>query len=228
MSSFFIFLLSEIVIIPFVVALFRWRKIDPAYQPFFALLALGVVTEGVSYWVIHALKAHNAVIVNIFCLLQFGLIVLQFYRWKGFRMGLKGFYMLQFGSLLLWIVCNLVFFHLKDYDLPYYRILSSFVIVILSINGINRMIIEESGALYKNARFVICLGFIIFFLYYILFEGAFLIGKTDKSEVSREIIRLFTNVNAFVNGLYLVAVILIPNKRTSAFERIFDQIGRDS
>ena len=143
-------------------------------------------------------------------------------------MGLKGFYILQFGSLLLWIVCNLVFFHLKDYDLPYYRILSSFVIVILSINGINRMIIEESRALYKNARFVICLGFIIFFLYYILFEGAFLIGKTDKSEVSREIIRLFTNVNAFVNGLYLVAVILIPNKRTSAFERIFDQIGRNS
>lgn len=234
MDIFFTFLLSEIVFIPFCVALFRWRRIDKTYYPFFVLLALGVVTELLSFWVIQErvssnawIFSSNAWIVNIYGLLEYALIVLQFYRWRGFRMGM-GFYLLQSGSLLVWIVCNLVFFHLGDYDLPLHRILSSFVIVILSINEINRMIIHESGHLYKNARFVICLGFIIFFLYYILYEGAFLVGKTDKSQVSIDIIHLFNKVNAFVNGLYLVAVILIPRKRNSAFERIFDQIGEES
>jgi hypothetical protein len=221
------FLLSEIVFIPFCVAIFRWKRIDKTYHPFFVLLGLGVLTEVFSFWVIQGLKVSNASIVNVYGLLEYTLIVLQFYRWRGFRMGMTGFYLLQAGSLLLWIVCNLVFFHLRDYDLPLYRIFSSFVIVILSINEINRMIIHENGSLYKNARFIICLGFIIFFLYYILYEGAFLVGKTDKSQVSIDIIHLFNKVNAFVNGLYLVAVILVPRKRNSAFERIFDRIGEE-
>jgi hypothetical protein len=225
-DTLFTFLLSEIVFIPFCVAIFRWKRIDKAYYPFLVLLGLGVLTEVLSFWVIHGLKAHNAWIVNVYGLLEYVLIILQFYRWKGFRLGV-GFYLLQAGSLLLWIICNLVFFHLGDYDLPLYRLLSSFVIVILSINEINRMIIHESGHLYKNARFIICLGFIIFFLYYILYEGAFLVGETDKSQVSVDIIHLFNKVNAFVNGLYLVAVILIPRKRNSAFERIFDRIGEE-
>lgn len=226
MNSFFTFLLSEIVFIPFCVAIFRWKRIDRAYYPFLVLLALGVLTEVVSFWVCHGLNPSNAWVVNVYGLLEYVLIILQFYRWNSFRLGV-GFYLLQAGSLLVWVVCNLVFFHLRDYDLPVYRLLSSFVIVILSINEINRMIIHESGHLYKNARFIICLGFIIFFLYYILYEGAFMVGKTDKSQVSVDIIHLFNKVNAFVNGLYLVAVILIPRKRNSAFERIFDRIGEE-
>jgi hypothetical protein len=227
-NTFFTFLLSEILLIPFCVAVFRWRRVDPVYYPFFILLALGVLTEVLSFWVIHGLRMSNAWIVNIYEPLEFALIVLQFYKWRGFRIGTLGFYLLQSGSLVLWAICNLVFFHIGDFDFQLYRVLCAFVIVILSINEINFMIIQESGHLYRSARFVICLGFIIFFLYQILYEGAFLVSKADKSsQVSIEIIHLFNWVNAFVNGLYLIAVIMVPRKRNSSFERIFDQIGEE-
>jgi len=131
-------------------------------------------------------------------------------------------------NLVAWIICNLVFFHLNDFNFPLYRILYPFLVVILSINEINRMIIHANGQLYKNARFILCLGFIIYFLYLILYEGAFLVSKVDKTEVSNEIIHLFGKVNVFANGIYLLVVFLVPRRRDSAFERIFDRIGDDN
>ena len=129
----------------------------------------------------------------------------------------------------MWVMCNLVFFHLNDFIFPFYRILYPFVVVLLSVNEINLMITHDSRNLYKNARFVICLGFIIFFLYQILYEGAFLVSGTHQTEgVNYEIISLFNYVNAFVNGVYLIAAFLVPRKKSSAFERIFERIGDES
>jgi hypothetical protein len=97
------------------------------------------------------------------------------------------------------------------------------------VNEINLMITHESRNLYKNARFVICLAFITFFLYQVLYEGASLATGTDQTKgVNYKIISLFSYVNAFVNGIYIVAVLLVPRRRSSAFERIFDRIGDDN
>ncbi|WP_133991224.1 hypothetical protein [Dinghuibacter silviterrae] len=209
------------------------RRIDKAFYPFFVLLSLGVIQEVVSFWLISRLPhIGNAPSVNIYGLLECSVIFWQFYCWnslRSFGSPLKWFYALQAGSLVVWTVCNLVFFHLNDFDFPFYRILYPFVIVLLSINEINRMITHESRNLYKNARFVICLAFIIFFLYQVLYEGASLASGSDQTKgVNYKIISLFSYVNAFVNVVFVVAVLLIPRKRSSAFERIFDQIGDDN
>ncbi len=226
----FSFLLSEILLIPFCVALFRWRRIEKTYYPFYILLTLGVIEEAVSFLTIHFYR-NNAPSVNIYGFLECSVIFWQFYCWNGFRSfgsRLSWLFALQIGSFGLWAVCNLVFFHLNDFMFPFYRILYPFVVVLLSVNEINLMITHDNRNLYRNPRFVICLAFIIFFLYQILYEGAFLVGDTDKTEVvPNEIIRLFGYVNAFVNGMYLIAALLVPRKRSSTFERIFDRIGDD-
>ena len=224
--------MSGILLIPFCVALFRWRRTEKTYYPFYILLTLGVIQETVSFWMIHWLHRTNAPSVNIYGFLECSVIFWQFYCWNGFRSfgsPLTWLYALQAGSFGLWAVCNLLFFHLDDFVFPFYRILYPFVIVLLSVNEINLMITHDNRNLYRNPRFVICLGFIVFFLYQILYEGAFLVGGTDKTEVvPSEIIKLFNYVNAFVNGLYLIATLLVPRKRSSTFERIFDRIGDES
>ena len=226
MHKLYPFLQAEIPLVPaFCVALFLWKKIEPDYRPFCVLLGLAVLSEAASYWSIHWLHTSNAIPTNIYGLLECTLIIYQFYRWNSFRGKVRWYYSLQAGSLVLWAFCNLIFFHIGDYDVPFYRIGYPFALVILSVNEINLMITHDSRNLYKNARFVICLGFIIFFLYQILYEGAFLVSEMDKSEVvSNKIIALFAYVNVFVNGLYFVAVLLIPRKRNTAFERIFNRI----
>ena len=219
------FLRAEILLVPaFLVALFLWKKIEPEYRPFCVLLGLAVLSEAASYWSILWFHS-NAVTTNIYGLLECTLIIYQFLRWNSFRGKIRWYYSLQVGSLVLWTLCNLVFFHIGDYDVPFYRIGYPFALVILSVNEINLMITHDNRNLYKNSRFVICLGFITFFLYQILYEGAFLVSEYDKNEVvSNKIISLFAYVNVFVNGLYFVAVLLIPRKRNTAFERIFDKI----
>ena len=229
MHSLYSFLLSEIVFIPFCVALFRWRRIDKAYYPFCILLGLGTVQEIISYFIIHWLHHSNAASVNIDGLLECSLILFQFYYWNSFSGGRKILSIFLVASLGLWATCNLFLPHLNDWDFPLYRILYAFLIVILSINEINLMITHDNRNLYKNARFIICLGFITFFLYQILYEGAFFVSGVDKTEVvSNQIISLFSGVNAFVNCLYLVAVWLIPRRRSSDFERIFERIRSES
>jgi hypothetical protein len=229
MNTFYSFLRSEIVLIPFVVALFRWRNTERSYYPFFTLLGLGVVSELVSFWIIHWKHTSNASATNVYGLLECSLIIYQFFCWNSFQGKKRWFYALQAGSLFFWLLCNLVFYHLNDFDLPFYRILYPFLLVILSVNEINLMITHDNRNLYKNSRFVICLGFITFFLYQVLYEGAYFVSNTDKTAegVTNEIISLFSYVNVLVYGLYLIAVLLVPRKRHSAFERIFDQIGDD-
>jgi hypothetical protein len=227
-NTLFYFVLSEILLIPFVVAIFRWRRIERVYDPFFTLLTLGVVTEAISYWATKLYQS-NALVTNVYGLLECTLLIYQFYRWNSFRMGRRWLYVLESGSILLWSFSNLIVFHLKDYNFPLFRILYPFMLVILSINEINLMITHDNRNLYNNARFVICLAFIIFFLYQILYEGAFLVSHTEKTGgVSRDIIFAFGYVNAFVNVLYLIAVLLVPKKRDSTFERIFDRIRDDN
>ncbi|HTJ12470.1 MAG TPA: hypothetical protein VL547_10615 [Dinghuibacter sp.] len=224
------FLLSQILLIPLCAALIRLRKIEKTYEPFIFMLALGAIQEVISFWLIRGLHRTNAPSVNIYGLLECGLLFWQFYAWNSFGSRYtrrKWFFALQGGSLVLWICCNLVFFHLNDFDLPLYRILYPFVVVLLSVNEINRMITHDNRNLYKNARFVICLAFIIFFLYQILYEGATSLASETDNGVSKKIIHLFNYVNAFVNGLYLLGVLLMPRRRGSAFERIFDRIRDD-
>lgn len=230
MNTFYSFLLSEIVFIPFCVALFRWRKIDQAYSPFFLLLTIGVVSEVVSYWTIHYRHHTNAAITNIYGLLECSLIIYQFYLWNKSSRKKGWFYGLGLGSLVLWTLCNLVYYHINDYSVAYYRILYPFTLVILSVNEINLLITHDNRNLYRNARFVICLGFITFFLYQILYEGAFFLSNSGNTEgVSNRIISLFNYVNALVNGvIYVIAVLLVPRKRNSAFERIFERIRDDN
>jgi hypothetical protein len=226
-------LLSQVLLLPFILALIRWYKVEKTYYPFFCLLTLGVVCEEVSRWTIHTFHS-NAAVVNIYGLLELPLILVQFYCWSLRRSPGRWLLWIAIVGASCWTVSNLgllggvfpsMHYHLEDFDFPLYRILYPFVLVILSINEINLMITHENTSLYKNARFVICLGFIVFFLYQILYEGAFLVGQSDKTgTVSNEIISAFGYVNAFVNLLYLVAVILVPAKRDTTFERIFDQI----
>ena len=61
-----------------------------------------------------------------------------------------------------------------------FRVSEAFILVILSINEINYLLINDNKNLLKNARFLICAGFLIYFLYQILLEGSIYISSQQK------------------------------------------------
>jgi hypothetical protein len=209
----FLFLLSMTVLFPFISGLVRVRMISRLYRPFLLLIATGVLTEIISRITINYFRNNNLVI-NIYSLTECLLIIAQFYYWR-YHSRTRRWYP-YFGILCIgiWIWENLIF---RDGFIEVgsiFRVSEAFILVILSINEINYLLINDNKNLLKNARFLICAGFLIYFLYQILLEGSIYISSQQQGSITNKIIEVSSYINAFVNIIYGIAVWYIP-KRTS-------------
>lgn len=201
------------VSLPFLIALFRIRSMDRQYIPFVVYLFSGVITEICSFIFISVFKKHNAEITNFYVLAEWFIILWQFYRWGLLARSFKKFWIIASIGFIAWFSENIIAGQLNNFG-PYFRWLYSFVIVIMSINTVNYIITHDFRNLFLNARFIICLCFIIFFSYKIIYEWAFQLMSINKNiAFSNKIITFFTYLNAFVNVVYIVAVLFIPARR---------------
>jgi peptidoglycan/LPS O-acetylase OafA/YrhL len=212
------FLLSLGILFPFILGLIRYSKIGRLYRPFIALIAIAVLTEIVNYVSIQWYKT-NTITINIYSLAEYLLIIFQFYYWRYHSRTKKWYPYLGLAGAAIWIVENLVVGDITHVG-PVFRVSSAFMLVILSINEINYLIVHENRNLLKNARFLICAGFLIYFLYQILLEGAIYIylSQKEKSVTTSRIIQLSTYINLVVNIIYGIAVWFIPRRTIFNFK----------
>ena len=209
MKTIIAFLLSQSILLPIIIGLVRFRRLDRSYQPFFLLLLIGFVTEIVGFILIQGYEKSNYVIVNIYVLIEWALIAWQFHVW-GFLQGRKSiFYGLLGFTTLCWIVENLAFGHITGI-VPYFRFLYFFLIVLISINKINYMITHEMRNLFSNPKFLICIGFIIYFVYMIVDFWAFEISLLGDQSIVLRISFLMDYVNALANVIYGIAFLMLP------------------
>src|SRR5262249_4493080 len=147
------------------------RRLGWTYQPFLILLVLGALNEPVSYFFIRHFHS-NAIPNNIYALAEWILIAWQFHRW-GFRRTQQPLFFSLVGLVsLVWVTEDLILRRITTFP-PYFQILYCFLIVLLSVNKINFMITYEDRKLFGNPIFLICIGFIIFFIYRIVYEWAY-------------------------------------------------------
>jgi hypothetical protein len=161
---FSIFLISQSIIIPLIAGLIHLRRIGKRYRPFFILLVVGFVTELINRFMIKIIHNSNAAVSNIFALIEWLLILWQFRVWGFLHARKKAYLFLLLLPCAIWVTENLVFGHLRDFS-PYFRFFDSFLIVLLSVNKINFMITHDNRNLLRHPEFLICIGFIIFFIY---------------------------------------------------------------
>lgn len=203
------FILSQSILLPIIIGLVRFRRLDGSYQPFFILLLIGFLTEIIGFIVIQGYRISNFAIVNIYVLIEWTLIAWQFHVWGFLRQKKKLFYALLAFTTICWITENLIFHHITDM-VPYFRFLYFFLIVLLSINKINFMITHENRNLFRNPKFLICIGFIIYFIYMIVDFWALAISFFGDQSIVLRISFLMDYVNAFSNIIYSIAFLLIP------------------
>jgi hypothetical protein len=208
MRPIFIFLISQSILLPIIAGLVRYRRIDKSYQPFFILLLIGLLTEIISFVII---KRHrqNGFVVNIYILIEWVMIAWQFHVW-GFLKHKSGiFWLLVFLVSLLWVAENFVFGRITDFS-PYFRFFYFFLIVLLSTNKINFMITHDNRSLFRNPKFLICIGFLIYFIFMTLYYWAYQVSMYDKLQMSSTFIFLMVWINALTNSIYAMAFLLIP------------------
>ena len=214
------FLISQTVLIPLSIGLIRFNRTVASFQPFLLLLALAFISETISYICIKILDTSNAVPFNLYGLAESLVILYQFYVWGFLKRKRVLFFVLGGGLTTLWMTENLLLNKIEAFS-PVFRVAYAFIVVLLSINEINFMIVRDNKNLLKNPRFLVCLGFITFFIYQIIYEASYFVG-TDTSALSKKIIIMFNYLNGFVNLIYAIAVLYIPVKEEYYFNKHFD------
>jgi hypothetical protein len=216
MSVFQLFLLMQFArLIPFLIGVSRWKKIDPTYKPFIVLLGLGLVNESISYLLIKVIGT-NVIPFNVFQIVECLVLLYQFRVWQFFRKNYY-FYVAAGAFIAFWIIQNLVFGGLQNFY-PYFRVFYAFTIVLIILNRII-YVANENTNVFRNAKFIISSGLIIFFIYQILFEGA-LIANTTVEEQERNIfIKLLGFMDIMMNVIYIWAMYIAPGKRDFAWNK---------
>lgn len=214
------FILSLSIGIAVIIGIVRFRKIDPSYYPFifvcFTALAIEIMhrilmTEG--------LPRSLFVLLNTYSYIDFFLFLWLFHNWGLFNRKRSAFIAIASVFFIIWVVTNIIFSGFIKVNL-YFFILYSFALIFFSVSTFNRMVVHERSSIFRNPKFWICLGVIIFYSFFIVYSST---GITFMSVPSKEFRRGLQDImvysNLLVNILYAVAVIWIPRKKnfTSLF-----------
>jgi hypothetical protein len=213
------FFVSQIVIIPLVIGLIRFNKTVSSYQPFLLLLALAFISESISFICIEVLKTSNAIPFNLYGLAECMVVLYQFYVWGFLKRKYRLYIVLAAGLTAGWVTENLIFAKIETFS-PVFRVTYAFIVVLLSINEINYLIVQDNKNLLRNSRFLICMGFIIIFIYQIIYEASVFVGS--DTILTLKIVFMFNYINAFVNLIYVLAVLFIPVKTSYYFKKHFE------
>ena len=208
MKAVYLFLLGEFELLPLIVGLVRYRRLGRTYRPFLLMLAFAVFNQLVSYMVLKMTHS-NSVPNAIYGLLEWVLIAWQFHIWGLLRNNKRIFYLLVVLVSLIWVVENIVLGGITDWS-PYFQVFDAFVIVLMSVGKINFMITHDDRNLGGNPIFLICIGFIILFIYEIVLEWAYQMSLQGATETTTRIIVGFSYVDVVVNIIFAIALFRIP------------------
>ena len=203
-------LLSYSILIPAAVGIVRFTSITQDFYPFILLIWLGLVNETVSIILAYTIKS-NVVNSNIYVLLEYFLILVQFYKWNGPRNS-RLYYFFALTGLSVWIADNVVINTVTENN-SIFRIFYSSVITFFSIALINKVFVRERNSLIKNAMFLICSTFFIYYSCKAFVEvfNAFHLGLSKQ--FNRYVFMILYLANSFSNIIYAIAILCIPRKQ---------------
>lgn len=219
MNAFFVFLLSQAVLIPISIGLIRFKRMGKIYYPFFVLLVIGFINEVISFMLIHGFALQNSITSNIYSLIECCLILYQLYVWQNSKKGYWLFVILASTCVVVWIIENLLFFKINTFDSPYFMVLYSFIIVLLSINQINLIMLHSKSSLLKNPQIILCVAFITYFMYQIIYRATEFISI--ESILYIRLTTGFAYINLIINLLFAVAVFYITSKSKDEYDKYF-------
>ena len=179
------------------------------------LVIAGALSEMVSAVLIGYYHKSNAADIKIYSLLESVIVLYQFYVWRKSGRTRQMFLVLWVACIVFWFIEVVVFHNLNTFS-PFFRVFYAFIIVLFSINQINALMFNHDGPLFKNPRFLLCLGFIVFFIYQILYEASYYIlaePSIHRLEVAIKIIMGFGYINFIINLLYALTLFYVSDKK---------------
>lgn len=219
-------LMSLTVAFPAIAGLIRLRRIESMYYPFLIYLFVSLFNELlVGLFLKNASRDTRTLDWQLFNLFEAIILFLQFYAWRVFTR-FKTLFVTIFILLVCgWIVENFVTSDVFKFN-PVFLICYSFVLVLLSVQTVNHIVVNENRSpLHRNAMFIICVALVVYFIYNIfvftlLAKG---ISRTNKILMA-QVFEIRVYINAVTNILFGIAVLFIPEKISSKL--FFEDAGK--
>lgn len=201
--------LSYSILIPAIAAMVRYKVVLKEYHPFLWIIWLGLFNESLSMLSIYTIRS-NAVNSNVYVLLEYALILLQFYKWNESKAG-KYIFLALLG-VAIWLSDNFIINHISQNN-SLFRVFYSFVVVFFSIDLLNRTLIFESGPVLKNAMFLIAITFLIYYGFKAFVESFNMVHLGLSKDLLKMLWKILYFVNVFANLLYTAAILWMPTKQ---------------
>lgn len=211
MEPTFLFIKSQFILIPVVIGLLRFKLVKKGYLLLYLDILCGFLTEVISYILIRK-HLPNAVPTNIFVLFEWILLALQFRQWGFLAKKDRLFYVFLVFPIVVWIIENIAFRKIFEFS-PYFRILYSFLVVIMSVTKLNFDITHGNKNLFRNPIFIVCISFIVYFTYQIVYEWAYQLSLMGRAGFTLDVSALFSYINALNNIALGIAFFIIPKER---------------
>jgi hypothetical protein len=197
------------VFIPGIIGMLRWKVMDRSFRPFIMLIWLGCFSE-VLLSIIIKLGYYTIPEVNVYFLIE-ALVILWFLnKQRLFERQPAWMPVLAFMFCGAWVFETLIWKSIADYA-AYYRIATSFIIVLMSITALNQFLLRFTESLLQESRFFIYTGFILYFTLSVLINSFFLQG-VDMSKFLFNIQLIHVVVNLIANIFYSIAALHIPKQ----------------
>lgn len=199
-----------IMFVSVILIYFRRRQILNSFKPYVVFSIVAVIAE-ITMKILIVYGQKTTVFANFYVLIEFPILLWLFYVWSS-RRNLSIFIGLFLAGLLIWVVDNLILNSLFRVN-SYYRIYYSTVLILCSINQINKIIFSENGKLWLNAQFLICITSIIYYSYKIFVEALFMFQSEVSNEFLVQVYLMMMFVNLFAHLIYTLAILCIPTRR---------------
>lgn len=183
----------------------RFSRIMKAYRPFIYLVwaaCINSLLNSVLLFYSKNVSPHNL----IFDLCE-AVFLIWFYKNMGaFRRTKPFFYVFIFVFAGISLGEGIWGDYLGNTFHSWFRIFYSFLIVLLSINSINRIILKEKDV-FRNSAFLINIGTFVYFTYKGTIEIFWLYGLDINEDFIRDVYMILLYINLFCNMIYSLAIL---------------------
>lgn len=208
------FVLSLSIVFAVVIGIVRFRKADRTYYPFLYRIFLVLLVEITARLMFLSAEPRNfTIVLNSFSILDYCLFTWLFHNWRLFNGNRTVFFSLLGAGFVAWIIITLVLQNIQTPNFAF-RVFYSAILIAFSVNTFNKAVVNDRGNIFRNPKFWICLGIIIFYTFFILVCMVNLNLFRSVSKLFRQNLQEI-NVcsNILANFLYAVAILWIPRKQ---------------
>ena len=209
-SKILLFTFSFSIFIAGIIALIRFKKINKVYYPFLYCIWVACINELVNFLLYN--QGYSTYINNnIYAFLESLLIVSLFRNLGFFHKGSYLFNCILISFIVAWVLEVFVLKKITSFCV-YFSIYYSFIIVLMSISTINALIVRSTKGVFRNATFLLCIGFIIYFTYQVLIYAFWIYGIQSSNGFLLNVFSIMIYINLLANLIYALSVLWMPRK----------------